>query len=238
MSNRILVVDDEEFILTLIEFNLQQAGFEVITAMDGEVAFQKATTERPDLIILDLMLPKMDGMEVCKELRLQRVMTPILMLTAKDDEFDKVLGLELGADDYMTKPFSPREVVARVKAILRRTKLQEEQTPEVPDENSIMISELKILPEFYEAYFRGEKLELTPKEFELLVYLARNKGRVLTRDQLLSAVWNYDFAGDTRIVDVHISHLRDKIEHNTKKPAYIKTIRGLGYKLEEPKGDE
>ncbi|YAR62956.1 winged helix-turn-helix domain-containing protein [Bacillus cytotoxicus] len=238
MSNRILVVDDEEFILTLIEFNLQQAGFEVITAMDGEVAFQKATTERPDLIILDLMLPKMDGMEVCKELRLRRVMTPILMLTAKDDEFDKVLGLELGADDYMTKPFSPREVVARVKAILRRTKLQEEQIPEVPDENSIMISELKILPEFYEAYFRGEKLELTPKEFELLVYLARNKGRVLTRDQLLSAVWNYDFAGDTRIVDVHISHLRDKIEHNTKKPAYIKTIRGLGYKLEEPKGDE
>ncbi|MFJ8529898.1 winged helix-turn-helix domain-containing protein [Bacillus sp. NPDC094106] len=238
MSNRILVVDDEEFILTLIEFNLQQAGFEVITAMDGEAALQKATTERPDLIILDLMLPKMDGMEVCKELRLQRIMTPILMLTAKDDEFDKVLGLELGADDYMTKPFSPREVVARVKAILRRTKLQEEQVQEVPDENNITIADLKILPEFYEAYFRGGKLELTPKEFELLVYLARNKGRVLTRDQLLSAVWNYDFAGDTRIVDVHISHLRDKIEQNTKKPAYIKTIRGLGYKLEEPKVDE
>ncbi|MBC6975479.1 response regulator transcription factor [Bacillus sp. Xin] len=238
MSNRILVVDDEEFILTLIEFNLQQAGFEVITAMDGEVALQKAVTERPDLIILDLMLPKMDGMEVCKELRLQRVMTPILMLTAKDDEFDKVLGLELGADDYMTKPFSPREVVARVKAILRRTKLQDEQVPEVQDENSINIVDLKISPEFYEAYFQGEKLELTPKEFELLVYLAKNKGRVLTRDQLLSAVWNYDFAGDTRIVDVHISHLRDKIEKNTKKPAYIKTIRGLGYKLEEPKGNE
>ncbi|MGE6539543.1 two-component system response regulator PhoP [Bacillus luti] len=239
MNNRILVVDDEEFILTLIEFNLQQAGFEVITAMDGEMALQKATTERPDLIILDLMLPKMDGMEVCKELRLQRVMTPILMLTAKDDEFDKVLGLELGADDYMTKPFSPREVVARVKAILRRTKLQqEEQVAEAPDEDSILIAELKILPEFYEAYFQERKLELTPKEFELLVYLAKNKSRVLTRDQLLSAVWNYDFAGDTRIVDVHISHLRDKIEQNTKKPTYIKTIRGLGYKLEEPKGDE
>ncbi|MGF9766279.1 two-component system response regulator PhoP [Bacillus albus] len=239
MNNRILVVDDEEFILTLIEFNLQQAGFEVITAMDGEMALQKATTERPDLIILDLMLPKMDGMEVCKELRLQRVMTPILMLTAKDDEFDKVLGLELGADDYMTKPFSPREVVARVKAILRRTKLQqEEQVTETSDEESITIAELKILPEFYEAYFQERKLELTPKEFELLVYLAKNKSRVLTRDQLLSAVWNYDFAGDTRIVDVHISHLRDKIEKNTKKPTYIKTIRGLGYKLEEPKGDE
>ena len=239
MNNRILVVDDEEFILTLIEFNLQQAGFEVITAMDGEMALQKATTERPDLIILDLMLPKMDGMEVCKELRLQRVMTPILMLTAKEDEFDKVLGRELGADDYMTKPFSPREVVARVKAILRRTKLQqEEQVAEAPDEDSITIAELKILPEFYEAYFQGRKLELTPKEFELLVYLAKNKSRVLTRDQLLSAVWNYDFAGDTRIVDVHISHLRDKIEQNTKKPTYIKTIRGLGYKLEEPKGNE
>lgn len=239
MNNRILVVDDEEFILTLIEFNLQQAGFEVITAMDGEMALQKATTERPDLIILDLMLPKMDGMEVCKELRLQRVMTPILMLTAKDDEFDKVLGLELGADDYMTKPFSPREVVARVKAILRRTKLQqEEQVTESSDEESITLADLKILPEFYEAYFQERKLELTPKEFELLVYLAKNKSRVLTRDQLLSAVWNYDFAGDTRIVDVHISHLRDKIEQNTKKPTYIKTIRGLGYKLEEPKGDE
>lgn len=238
MSNRILVVDDEESILTLIEFNLQQSGFEVITAMDGEIALHKAQTERPDLIILDLMLPKMDGMEVCKELRLGRIMTPILMLTAKDDEFDKVLGLELGADDYMTKPFSPREVVARVKAILRRTKIQGEQTPEVEDEHSIILAELRILPDFYEAYFKETKLELTPKEFELLVYLAKHKGRVLTRDQLLSAVWNYDFAGDTRIVDVHISHLRDKIEKNTKKPTYIKTIRGLGYKLEEPKGDE
>ena len=169
------------------------------------------------------MLPKMDGMEVCKKLRLQRVMTPILMLTAKDDEFDKVLGLELGADDYMTKPFSPREVVARVKAILRRTKLQqEEQVTESSDEESITIAELKILPEFYEAYFQGRKLELTPKEFELLVYLAKNKSRVLTRDQLLSAVWNYDFAGDTRIVDVHISHLRDKIEQNTKNRRTLK----------------
>lgn len=238
MSNKILVVDDEEFILTLIEFNLQQVGFEVITAMDGETGFQKAKSERPDLIILDLMLPKMDGMEVCKELRLQRIMTPILMLTAKDDEFDKVLGLELGADDYMTKPFSPREVIARVKAILRRVKLQEELMPEVDDGTSITIMDLKVLPESYEAYFQGEKLELTPKEFELLAYLVKNKGRVLTRDQLLSAVWNYDFAGDTRIVDVHISHLRDKIEKNTKKPTYIKTIRGLGYKLEEPRGNE
>ncbi|MFB9760060.1 response regulator transcription factor [Ectobacillus funiculus] len=238
MSNRILVVDDEEFILTLIEFNLQQAGFEVITAMDGAEGLRKATEENPDLVILDLMLPKMDGMEVCKELRLRRIMTPILMLTAKDDEFDKVLGLELGADDYMTKPFSPREVIARVKAILRRTRMSDDNAQEEQDTSRIMIADLKIMPEYYEAYYRGEKLELTPKEFELLVYLAKHKGRVLTRDQLLSAVWNYDFAGDTRIVDVHISHLRDKIESNTKKPVYIKTIRGLGYKLEEPKINE
>lgn len=238
MSNRILVVDDEEFILTLIEFNLQQAGFEVITAMDGAEGLRKATEENPDLVILDLMLPKMDGMEVCKELRLRRIMTPILMLTAKDDEFDKVLGLELGADDYMTKPFSPREVIARVKAILRRTRMSDDNAQEEQDTSRITIADLKIMPEYYEAYYRGEKLELTPKEFELLVYLAKHKGRVLTRDQLLSAVWNYDFAGDTRIVDVHISHLRDKIESNTKKPVYIKTIRGLGYKLEEPKINE
>jgi len=237
MEKKVLVVDDEKSILTLIEYNLQQAGFEVITAMDGEEAKNIALQENPDLIVLDLMLPKMDGLEVCKQLRQQKNFTPILMLTAKDDEFDKVLGLELGADDYMTKPFSPREVVARVKAILRRTQIQIEasELKANTDLNQISINQLTIYPEQYEAYFEENLLELTPKEFELLLYLAKNKGRVLTRDQLLSAVWNYDFAGDTRIVDVHISHLREKIEKNTKKPVYIKTIRGLGYKLEEPK---
>ncbi len=159
------------------------------------------------------------------------------MLTAKDDEFDKVLGLELGADDYMTKPFSPREVVARIKAILRRSQIRNEESDVVQTSSldHLVISNLTIYPEQYEAFFEEKLLELTPKEFELLLYLAKNKGRVLTSDQLLSAVWNYDFAGDTRIVDVHISHLREKIEQNTKKPVYIKTIRGLGYKLEEPK---
>jgi two-component system, OmpR family, alkaline phosphatase synthesis response regulator PhoP len=232
---RVLVVDDEQSILTLLQYNLEQSGYEVLTAMDGEAGEQLALEKEPELIILDLMLPKLDGIEVCKRLRQQRVMTPILMLTAKDDEFDKILGLELGADDYMTKPFSPREVVARVKAILRRSKLSETQKEQEVENDQIRIGELKILVENYEAYFMGQLLELTPKEFELLVYLAKNKGRVLTRDQLLSAVWKYDFAGDSRIVDVHISHLRDKIEQNTKKPIYIKTIRGLGYKLEEPK---
>ncbi|MDQ0220088.1 response regulator transcription factor [Peribacillus cavernae] len=238
MSKKILVVDDEKSILTLLQYNLEQAGFSVVTAMDGEEGKNLAIEKNPDLIVLDLMLPKLDGIEVCKQLRQQKIMVPILMLTAKDDEFDKVLGLELGADDYMTKPFSPREVVARIKAILRRSQIQAElkESGGADEEGELLkFGGLRIYPDRYEAYFDGDLLELTPKEFELLLYLAKHKGRVLTRDQLLSAVWNYDFAGDTRIVDVHISHLREKIEHNTKKPLYIKTIRGLGYKLEEPK---
>jgi two-component system, OmpR family, alkaline phosphatase synthesis response regulator PhoP len=225
MAKKILVVEDEPSIVTLLQFNLEQAGFEVIVAMDGKEALERATTEKPQLIILDLMLPQLDGLEVCKRLRSQNNMVPILMLTAKDDELDKILGLELGADDYLTKPFSPREVVARVKAILRRA----EQTAQpISEMDEIVVGELVIRPDDYEVYYRGRAVELTPKEFELLAHLARNKGRVLTRDQLLNAVWNYDFAGDTRIVDVHISHLRDKI-----KPTYIKTVRGLGYKLED-----
>lgn len=238
MKKKVLVVDDEQSIVTLLKYNLQQAGYDVLTAMDGEEGLNLALTANPDVILLDLMLPKKDGMDVCKELRQQKVLTPILMLTAKDDEFDKVLGLELGADDYMTKPFSPREVIARIKAVLRRIQMQVPAASDEGDEeedDGIKIGELRVLPNYYEAYFKGELLELTPKEFELLLYLVKNKGRVLTRDQLLSAVWNYDFVGDTRIVDVHISHLREKIEENTKKPIYIKTIRGLGYKLEEPK---
>jgi len=152
------------------------------------------------------------------------------MLTAKDDELDKILGLELGADDYLTKPFSPREVVARVKAILRRTKINEESETSV--EKVLKIGDLEVLPDQYEARFKGIKLELTPKEFELLLYLTQHSGKVLSRDQLLNAVWDYDYAGDTRIVDVHISHLREKIEEDTKQPQYIKTIRGFGYKME------
>jgi two-component system alkaline phosphatase synthesis response regulator PhoP len=239
MKNKVLVVDDEQSIVTLLQYNLEQAGFDVITAMDGESGRDLAENESPDIMILDVMLPKLDGMEVCKQLRQKKILIPILMLTAKDEEFDKVLGLELGADDYLVKPFSPREVIARVKAILRRTQVNKEETSEKADKNeSIQIGELKLIPEQYEAYFNEELLELTLKEFELLLYLAQNKGRVLTRDQLLSAVWDYDFAGDTRIVDVHISHLREKIEKDSKKPTYIKTIRGLGYKLEGQKEND
>ncbi|MFC0557907.1 response regulator transcription factor [Halalkalibacter alkalisediminis] len=237
MSQRLLIVDDEESIVTLLQFNLEQSGYEVTTALDGAKALELAKNESFDMLILDLMLPEMDGLDVCKQLRQNKIMTPILMLTAKDDEFDKVLGLELGADDYMTKPFSPREVVARVRAILRRSQpvISENEVSKSSNQDQVIkFGEVEIYPENYEVLFKKQSIELTPKEFELLLYLANHKGRVLTRDQLLNAVWNYEFVGDTRIVDVHISHLREKIEANTKKPVYIKTIRGLGYKLEEP----
>lgn len=233
MMQKILVVDDEASIVTLLKFNLEQAGFEVITAVNGREGFESALSNTPDLIVLDLMLPEMDGMEVCRKLRLEKVNIPILMLTAKDDEFDKVLGLELGADDYLTKPFSPREVVARVKAILRRSQL--EHSPSDSDNQIIRIKDLVIHLDRYDVFFKDELLILTPKEFELLLYLANNTGRVLSRDQLLNGVWDFEYDGDTRIVDVHISHLREKIEEDTKKPRYIKTIRGFGYKLEAPK---
>ena len=225
---KLLVVDDEPSILTLLKFNLEQSGFEVLTAENGNDALEIATTEDLTLIVLDLMLPGMDGMDVCKTLRQEKINTPILMLTAKDDEFDKILGLELGADDYMTKPFSPREVVARVKAILRLTTLI---TAEAKDE-IIKIGDLEIHPDKYMVMFKGEQLVLTPKEFELLLYLANHRGKVLSRDQLLNGVWDFHYDGDTRIVDVHISHLREKIESDTKQPVYIRTIRGFGYKME------
>lgn len=234
MSQKVLVVDDEQSIVTLLQYNLKQSGFEVVTAYDGEEGLEKIFSEKPDIVVLDLMLPKMDGVEVCKSVRNEKNQVPILMLTAKDDEFDKVLGLELGADDYMTKPFSPREVIARIKAILRRTNTIKTIEDE-KDNKEIIIGKIKVLPEHFEAYRNDELLDLTPKEFELLIYLIERQGRVITREHMLNSVWNYEFAGDSRIVDVHISHLREKLEDNPKQPQYIKTVRGLGYKLESPK---
>ncbi|HGH0826222.1 TPA: response regulator [Staphylococcus pseudintermedius] len=234
MAQRVLVVDDEQSIVTLLKYNLEQSGYVVEVAQDGEEALQKEKETKPDLIVLDVMLPKKDGIEVCKTIRSDKNQVPILMLTAKDDEFDRVLGLELGADDYMTKPFSPREVVARVKAILRRSLLVDHVRKEEEDED-IVIGSIRIRPDFFEVYRNDELLELTPKEFELLLYLVERQGRVITREHMLNSVWNYEFAGDSRIVDVHISHLRDKLEENPKQPQFIKTVRGLGYKLERPK---
>ncbi|TDM21395.1 response regulator transcription factor [Macrococcoides canis] len=237
MSQKVLVVDDEQSIVTLLQYNLEQSGFEVLTAFDGVEGLNKIFSEDPDIVVLDLMLPKMDGVEVCKAVRSEKNQVPILMLTAKDDEFDKVLGLELGADDYMTKPFSPREVTARLKAILRRSQALRQHESE-KENKEIIIGKLKILPEHFEAYRNGELIDLTPKEFELLIYLIERQGRVITREHMLNSVWNYEFAGDSRIVDVHISHLREKIEENPKQPQYIKTVRGLGYKLDYPKRND
>ncbi|AXH99442.1 DNA-binding response regulator [Sporosarcina sp. PTS2304] len=233
MSNKqkVLIVEDEQSIRKLLEYTLEQANYQTVLAIDGEEAIRQTMDESPDLIILDLMLPKTDGIEVCKTLRRKNIETPIIMLTARGEEMDKIIGLEMGADDYMTKPFSPREVAARVKAVLRRSGEKTFQT----EEQRLQTGQLVVYPERFEAYLNDKQLEFTRKEFDLLVYFMKNLNRVLTREQLLLAVWNYDFAGDTRIVDVHVSHLRDKIEENTRKPLYIKTIRGIGYKFEEKK---
>ncbi|WOS95927.1 response regulator transcription factor [Nosocomiicoccus massiliensis] len=228
--HKILVVDDETSIVTLLKFNLEQNGFEVVTANDGLEAIEQVKKESPDVMVLDLMLPKMDGMDVVKTLRLDKIHVPVLMLTAKDDEFDKILGLEMGADDYMTKPFSPREVVARVRAILRRIDFEANQ--ETTEDNTVKIGELTIDYDNYAIYKNDKKIDLTKKEYELLVYLSKNNGRVLSRDQLLNGIWQFDFDGDTRIVDVHIGKLREKIEDNPKSPKYIHTVRGFGYKME------
>ncbi|WP_096269660.1 response regulator transcription factor [Paucisalibacillus globulus] len=229
MNEKVLIVDDEQSIVTLLKYNLEKATFITDVAYDGLEAIRKTDSNSYDFIILDLMLPEMDGIEVCKHLRRNQIDTPVLMLTARDEEFDKVLGLEIGADDYLTKPFSPKEVIARIKAILRRT-----NTTGTSKTKQLKVGDITIFPERYEAEKDGIVLTFTRKEFELLHYLATHKDKVLSRDQLLSAVWDYDFVGDTRIVDVHVSHLREKIEPNTKKPIYIKTVRGLGYKMEDP----
>lgn len=236
---KVLIIEDEHSIVKLLEYNLRREGYEVDAAYNGIEGYQKAIESDYDMILLDLMLPKKDGIAVCRELRQEKVDIPIIMLTAKDSEIDKIIGLEIGADDYITKPFSPREVIARMKAIWRRYKVDDQSNKDsFPQhqkiEEPIFIGDLKIYPNEFEVIVRGEKVELTPKEFDLLLYLAKRKDRILSREQLLDAIWDYDFSGETRIVDVHISHLREKIEIDTKSPKYIVTVRGFGYKFEEP----
>jgi len=229
----VLVVDDERNILELVRFNLQKEGYHVISAEDGREACRLAREEKPDLIILDVMLPEMDGFEVCQEIQKDNSISevPIIMLTARSEELDKILGLEIGADDYMTKPFSPRELLARVKARLRRTAKKPPET--IEDSDVIQIDSLVIDPQRFEVTRGGEKLDLTPKEFELIRFLARSPGKVLTRDYLLENIWGYEYLGDTRTVDVHIRHLRQKIELDPAHPQYIETVRGIGYKFKE-----
>ncbi|WP_096186057.1 response regulator YycF [Evansella halocellulosilytica] len=226
-KQKILVVDDEQPIADILKFGLEKDGFDVIVANDGNDALEKAKEHVPDLILLDIMLPYKDGMEVCREIRKTYDM-PIIMLTAKDSEIDKVLGLELGADDYVTKPFSTRELIARVKANLRRN--QRSNEPE-QDKKDLHIGALHIQPDAYLVTKRGEPIELTHREFELVYYLAKHLGQVMTREHLLQAVWGYDYFGDVRTVDVTVRRLREKVEDNPSHPTYIVTRRGVGYYL-------
>ena len=233
---KILVVDDEKPISDIIKFNLKKEGYDVYTAYDGEEALQKVEEVNPDLILLDLMLPKIDGLEVAREVRKTHNM-PIIMVTAKDAEIDKVLGLEMGADDYVTKPFSNRELVARVKANLRRqsaTMAEAQAAEEESNNNDSAIGDLVIHPDAYVVSKRGEKIELTHREFELLYYLAKHIGQVMTREHLLQTVWGYDYFGDVRTVDVTVRRLREKIEDNPSRPIWLVTRRGVGYYLRNP----
>ena len=233
---KILVVDDEKPISDIIKFNLKKEGYDVYTAYDGEEALQKVEEVNPDLILVDLMLPKIDGLEVAREVRKTHNM-PIIMVTAKDAEIDKVLGLEMGADDYVTKPFSNRELVARVKANLRRqsaTMAEAQAAEEESKNNDIAIGDLVIHPDAYVVSKRGEKIELTHREFELLYYLAKHIGQVMTREHLLQTVWGYDYFGDVRTVDVTVRRLREKIEDNPSRPIWLVTRRGVGYYLRNP----
>ena len=230
---KILVVDDEKPISDIMKFNLTKEGYEVHVAADGEEALQKVEEVHPDLILLDLMLPKMDGLEVARQVRKNYDM-PIIMVTAKDSELDKVLGLELGADDYVTKPFSNRELVARVKANLRRQGTPAAQPAEVEENSDIEIGDLVIHPEAYMVSKRGENIELTHREFELLHYLAQHIGQVMTREHLLQTVWGYDYFGDVRTVDVTVRRLREKVEDNPSHPKWLVTRRGVGYYLRNP----
>ncbi|SHJ57783.1 two-component system, OmpR family, response regulator VicR [Geosporobacter subterraneus DSM 17957] len=224
MNRKVLVVDDEKPISDIVKFNLEKEGYEVGVAFDGEDAIRKVYQFEPDLILLDIMLPKMDGFQVCKKIR-ESFNTPILMLTAKEEEVDKVLGLELGADDYITKPFSIRELMARVKANIRRVGA----VPGNGKSNVIASGELSIDLTKYEVKKRNETVELTLREFELLKFLATQEDLVFTREQLLEEVWGYEYYGDIRTVDVTIRRLREKIEDNSSNPKYILTKRGIGY---------
>lgn len=226
--DKILIVDDENSIRELVKYNLTKEGFQIDEAEEGNKALELIAKNSPNLIVLDLMLPGIDGLEICRKLRQNEktAQIPIIMLTARAEEVDKIVGLEMGADDYLTKPFSPRELVARVKALLRRAK------PVInKKEDNIIRDGLVISPERFEVKLNDRNIDLTPKEFQLLVQLAIGPGKVFTREFLLENIWGYDYLGDTRTVDVHIRHLRQKLEVDPSQPEFIETIRGIGYKF-------
>lgn len=231
LMRRILVVDDEEHILELLEYNLEQEGYQALKADTGEKALDILKKEEVDLVILDWMLPGMNGIDVLKKIRSSEnhSQLPVILLTAKGDEISKVLGLEIGADDYLTKPFGVHELFARIKAVLRRSNKNNLKKEE--DEGIIIIGNLEVNPSRRTVTVDDELIELSFKEFELLYLLAKNRGIVFTRNQLLERIWGYDYVGETRTVDVHISNLRKKIESDESHPVFIKTVRGMGYKF-------
>ena len=226
----ILAVDDESSILDLLKFNLEKEGFNFISAEDGEEGINKVLNEKPDLLLLDVMIPKMDGLSVCKKIRQENINIPIIMLSARGEEIDKVLGLEIGADDYITKPFSPREVIARIKANLR--KFDKNKSAEEEQKNQIAVGSLILDLDKFEAIVRGTTVtDLTRREFEVLKFLAQKPGQIVTRETLLEKVWGYEYYGDIRTVDVTVRRIREKIEKNTSNPKIIITKRGVGYYL-------
>ena len=234
VKQKILVIEDETNIQELIKYNLEKNGYKVVVSDNGIDGLEEAIANVPDLILLDLMLPGMDGLEVCKRLRMDKrtKKVPIFMLTAKSEELDKVLGLELGADDYITKPFSIKELIARIRAAMRRISDDRNEEADGKESSTILkVRDIEIDSEKYEVRKNSEKLVLTLKEFELLKMLIENKGKVLTRDFLLDKIWGYDYAGETRTVDVHIRHVRQKINDEEGSNQLIETIRGVGYRF-------
>ena len=225
----ILIIEDDRNLIDVLSYNLTREGYRVVSAIDGVQGLEMARKNKPDLIILDIMLPKMSGLEVCRILR-KETMVPILMLTAKSEEIDKIIGLEIGADDYLTKPFSMRELIARIWAMLRRAEMV--MAKSAGEETVLRVGDLEIDPARRRAAIGESVLNLTPKEFDLLAFLAKNRGLVFSREQLLDKVWGYDYPGDTRTIDVHIRWLREKIETDPGKPKRLITVRGIGYKLE------
>lgn len=227
---KILIIEDEPNIRELVRYNLKTNGYECVSAEDGIMGITMVHREKPDLILLDIMLPEKNGFEICKELREEGNNTPIIMMTAKTEESDKVLGLEYGADDYISKPFGIREMLARIKAVLRRYE-SVAAAPQEKKETIMKVDDLRINVERHEVTVGERHVDLTLKEFELLRYLVENRGHVFTRDQLLNSVWGIDYAGETRTVDVHIRHLRQKLSRDDNEEQYIETIRGKGYKV-------
>ncbi|MBR3556618.1 MAG: response regulator transcription factor [Oscillospiraceae bacterium] len=231
MAKKVLVVDDESNIVDILRFNLQREGYEVVAAYDGQEGLDKARSEAPDLILLDVMLPEKDGFQVCEELRKTDRLTPIIMLTAREEERDRVMGLELGADDYVVKPFSVRELMARVRTNIRRTAVMTEETAEAGEDHLLRAGRLTVDPDRQIVLKDGQSVDVSQREFELLRLLAASVGTVFSREQLLSQVWNYDYYGDTRAVDVAVRRLREKLEDDPAAPSLLCTRRGGGYYL-------